>query len=126
MKPCLGKPSTLLCSHRSRWSTRTVNLYFNSVNGVHFLCCELYCALLVSSPLMKQRAGFRLVYRMDKKHISQETKSFLCKVWILAYSYITHSTSNYTFTRDIYRTEHTSAIYSVLSSNLSCGGKATV
>lgn len=50
---------------------------------------------------------------------SREKILCLCKTWILAYSHTTHSTANYTFAGDIYRAEHTAAIYSVSSSNLS-------
>lgn len=90
------------------------------------MSCSVLCRYPVSSPLMEHWVSFTLLYRMNKKHISRETTSFLCKAWILAYSHTTHCTANYTFAGDIYRTEHTSAIYSVPSSNLSCGGKAMV
>lgn len=48
----------------------------------------------------------------------REKNLCLCKTWILAYSHTTHSAANYTFARDIYRAEHTAAVYSVSSSNL--------
>lgn len=133
MKPCSGKPSIPDCSHRPRWRARITNnkqvtYVCNSMNGGFFLCYALYCALLVPSfqPTDGTVGQLNAGVKIEEMHSSREKILCLCKAWTLAYSHTTHSTANYTFARDIYRAEHTAAIYSVSSSNLSYVGKDIV
>lgn len=126
MKPCSGKASVPVCSHRPRWRARITNYkqvtyVCNCVNGVFFPCYASYYDLLVPSfqPTDGTVRQLNTGVKIEEMHSSREKILCLCKAWILAYSHTTHSTANYTFARDIYRAEHTAAIYSVSSSNLS-------
>lgn len=126
MKPCSGKASIPVYSHRPRWRARITNCkqityVCNSVNGEFFPFYAMYYDLLVPSfqPTGGAVGQLNTGVKIGEMHSSREKILCLCKAWILACSHTTHSTANYTFARVIYRAEHTAAIYSVSSNNLS-------